>query len=307
MDYIIKTENLSKHYGQVKAVNNIFLKVNKGEIYGFLGMNGAGKTTTIRMLLGMVSPTTGSSYLFGKTVSPNRDDIWKKVGYIVETPYSYPDLTVKENLEIARRLHQIEDKNEVDEIIDKLKLTPYSSRKVKNLSTGNAQRLGLARALLHRPELLLLDEPINGLDPAGIVEIRELLSNLSKNKGVTIFISSHILNEISKLANRIGIIHQGRLIQEVDRKELKELRDKRLVVDGREQKSIKDKLHEVGFSVITDKEGKLEIRDQKAVKYPENIAKILVKADLPPTLLKVEDEDLESYFLNLVKNEGGLK
>ena len=175
MEDIIITDNLTKYYGKVNAVEGISINVRKGEIYGFLGLNGAGKTTTIRMLLGMVSPTSGNSFLNGKRVNAGNHNLWEKVGYLVEIPYSYPDLTVVENLEIIRRLRNIPGTKAVDEIIDRLKLSSYRNRKAGNLSLGNAQRLGLAKAFLHNPDILILDEPSNGLDPAGIVEIRELL------------------------------------------------------------------------------------------------------------------------------------
>lgn len=299
MDHVVKTENLSKHYGQVRAVDDISLSVSKGEIYGFLGMNGAGKTTTIQLLLGMVTPTTGRAYLLGEKVNPGKTELWKNVGYIVESPHSYPALTVKENLEITRRLQGVPNRKSVDKIIDRLKLNPYRDRKAKNLSSGNAQRLGLARALLPNPEILLLDEPTKGLDPAGIVEIRKLLSDLAFNQGVTSFISSHILSEIGKLATRIGIIHQGQLVQEVDRDQLKEFRQKRLLLNSRQQEKAKTELTQAGFS-MTVKDGNLEIRDQRALEQPEKIASLLVEAGCQLTLLKVEEEDLESYFLRLI-------
>lgn len=267
--------------------------------------NGAGKTTTIRLLLGMVSPTAGAAYLSGERVSPGKNNLWKKVGYIVETPYSYPDLTVKENLEITRRLRQLSNERPIVDIIERLNLSSYLDMKAKNLSTGNAQRLGLARALLHKPEILLLDEPTNGLDPAGIVQIRELLVDLSSKEGVTIFISSHILSEISRLVTRIGIIHQGQLIQEVDRKQLEELRQKHLLLNARQKEQVKQELTQSGFSVSENKEGNLEIRDKQAIKHPDRIATKLVKAGCPPTLLQVEEEDLESYFLRLIGMTGG--
>jgi len=151
-DGIIRTNNLSKNYGPVKAVQQISLNVNKGEIYGFLGLNGAGKTTTIRMLLGMINPTTGEPYLKGERVHAGSHELWNSVGYLVEIPYSYPELTVRENLEITRRLRFIKDASTVDSVIEKLKLTPYPDRKAKNLSLGNAQRLGLAKAMIHNPD-----------------------------------------------------------------------------------------------------------------------------------------------------------
>jgi ABC-2 type transport system ATP-binding protein len=300
MEDVIRTESLTKQFGNVHAVESVSLEVRKGEIYGFLGLNGAGKTTTIRMLLGMIRPTAGSAFLFGKRVSTDSCDLWENVGYLVETPSSYPELTVWENLEIMRRLRQIPDKGSVDIVIDKLWLTPYRNRKAGLLSLGNMQRLGLAKAFLHNPDILILDEPANGLDPAGIVEIRESLKDLSSNHGVTIFISSHILGEISKLATRVGIIHEGRLVQEINADKLEHLLQKRLLVDVHDKKSAQAELIKDGYSVNTTEEGVLEVTDKKAIDCPDSIATILVNVGLPPTLLRVEEEDLESYFLRIV-------
>lgn len=300
MQDVIRTEGLTKHFGSVHAVESVSLEVRKGEIYGFLGLNGAGKTTTIRMLLGMIRATAGSAFLFGKKVSADSCDLWEHVGYLVETPSSYPELTVWENLEIVRRLRRIPDEKSVDRVIDKLWLAPYRNRKAGHLSLGNMQRLGLAKAFLHNPDVLVLDEPTNGLDPAGIVEIRESLRDLSSDHGVTIFISSHILAEISKLATRVGIIHEGRLVQEINADELEHLLQKRLLVDVHDKKSAQAKLIKDGYSVSTTKEGVLEITDKKAIAYPDNVATVLVNAGLPPILLRVEEEDLESYFLRIV-------
>jgi ABC-2 type transport system ATP-binding protein len=300
MDDIIKTHNLTKTFGKVRAVEDVSLKVSKGEIFGFLGLNGAGKTTTIRMLLGMIRPTKGDAFLYNEKVSANSYSLWKRTGYLVETPYSYPELTVRENLEIVRRLRQIPDEKSVDAVIEKLRLTPYRDRKARNLSSGNMQRLGLAKALLHNPDILILDEPANGLDPAGIVEIRELFRELVFNQGVTIFVSSHILGEISKSATRIGIIHEGQLVQEVNANQLKRLINKRLVVDSLKKDAARTKLTKEGYHVDLSEEGLLEIKDKKAINHPEKVASILVSGGTPPTLLKVEEENLESYFLRII-------
>jgi len=304
MDEIIKTDLLAKNYGRVRAVDGISLSVKKGEIYGFLGLNGAGKTTTIRMLLGMVRPTSGVSYLFGKRVNPGNHSLWNRVGYLVEVPYSYPDLTVRENLEINRRLRFIKDKNIVNAVIDRLQIGPYRDMKAKNLSHGNAQRLGLAKALMHDPEILILDEPSNGLDPAGIFEIRELLKGLARNRGVTVFISSHILGEIAKFATRIGIIHQGRLVNEADADQLEGLRLKRLRLKANDMEALKKKLSNDRYSFHMTDDGGVAIKSAGAIDHPDEIAKILVKAGLPPTMLVVEEEDLESYFLRIIGVSG---
>jgi len=304
MEDIIKTVNLTKHFGKVLAVNNVSLSVRKGEIYGFLGLNGAGKTTTIRMLLGMIRPTAGSAFLFGEKVRPGSGDLWEKVGYLVENTYPYPELTVKENINMMCRLRQISGKEIVDKIISEMRLTSYQNRKARELSSGNMQRLSLAKAFLHHPDILILDEPTKGLDPTGIVEIRERIRDLASNLEVSIFISSHILGEISKFATRIGIIHEGRLIQELNREQLGKLLNKRLIVNTRNKESARLKLIEKGYSVILSKDGNLEVKDREAVDHPDMIANVLVHEGLPPTLLKVEEEDLEAYFLRMIGVKG---
>ena len=300
MEDVIRTEKLTKHYGSVHAVENVSLQVRKGEIYGFLGLNGAGKTTAIRMLLGMIRPTAGSAFLWGRKVGPDSSDLWEKVGYLVETPSAYPELTVRENLEIMRRLRGIPDTKSVEAVIDKLRLNAYRDVKAENLSLGNAQRLGLAKALLHNPEILILDEPANGLDPAGIVEMRDLFRDLAAHHGVTIFISSHILGEISKFVTRIGIIHEGCLMQEINADDLEHLLQKRLVVGASDKEAVRSQLINSGYYVCLSENGNLEVTGKDAINHPDHIASILVQAGLPPTLLMVEEEDLESYFLRTI-------
>ena len=303
MEEVIKTMNLSKHYGDVKAVDSLNLNVLKGEIYGFLGLNGAGKTTTIRMLLGMINPTRGKAYINEKHIKPNNGVSWNDIGYLVEIPYSYPNLTVRENLDIIRRLRKISDRGAVDRIIDLLEIGQYANRKAKSLSLGNKQRLGLAKAMIHNPKILILDEPTNGFDPAGIYEVREMLSNLAKNEGVTIFISSHILGEISRFATRIGIIHNGLLIQEITKEELDNLANKRLTIDCNNQSKAVSILEENGYAQLNINNGIIEVGDQSALSQPEKIATLLVEEQCPPSLLKVEEEDLESYFLRTIKSK----
>lgn len=306
MNDIIITEQLTKHYKDVTAVSDLSINVRKGEIYGFLGLNGAGKTTTIRILLGMIKPDSGNAYIKGEKVTSKNSAVWAKTGYLVEVPYSYPNLTVRENLEIIRQMRSIVNRNCIDEIIEKLKLQPYANRLAKNLSLGNAQRLGLAKALIHEPEILILDEPSNGLDPAGIFEIRELLMDLAVNRGVTIFISSHILGEIAKLATRIGIIHQGKLIQEIDTPELEKLCQKKLQVNTTNPKLAKALLAKNGYLFTSTDDGILESHNPELVKHPEVISILLVNGDCPPNMLMVKEEDLESYFLRTTGINGGL-
>lgn len=298
MDFAIKTQRLTKRFGDVLAVDSVDLRVGQGEIYGFLGLNGAGKTTTIRALLGMILPTAGAVEVLGQTVSPHRRGPWSKVGHLVESPSAYPDLTVHENLEIARRLHGITDSTATKRVMEKLNITAYAERKAGTLSTGNLQRLGLARALLHEPELLILDEPANGLDPAGVVEIREMLRSLANSKGVTVFMSSHILTEVDRLATRIGIIHQGRLIEELDTDKLEKLRSKRLEVKALHLEDAQINLQNKGYKPWLWN-NMIVIEDNYAVEHPDSIAQLLVNAGSPPIHLVVEQQDLEEHFLQL--------
>lgn len=305
MTEAILTENLSKYFKSVKAVSGLALNIHEGEIYGFLGLNGAGKTTTIRMLLGMIRPSEGAEYLFGKKVRPGENDIWRKTGHLVEVPYSYPDLTVRENLEIIRRLRFLSDRGVVDKIMEKLHITEYSDRLAKNLSQGNAQRLGLAKALIHNPRLLILDEPTNGLDPAGIVEIRGLLTSLAHNHGVTIFISSHILGEISRLTSRIGIIHNGLLLQEINTDQLELLCRKKLLIGSGNPEGVSALLTKHGYSCMKNDEATLELIDDRAIKNPAEISGLIINGGFSLTMLKTYEEDLESYFLRTIGMKGG--
>ena len=307
MEEVIKTVNLSKHFGDVEAVSELSLNVRKGEIYGFLGLNGAGKTTTIRMLLGMVNPSSGQAYIHGEKVYANNNELWKKTGYLVEIPYAYPNLTVKENLEIIRRLRFIKDKNAIQHIVERLELTQYINKKAKNLSLGNKQRLGLAKALIHNPEILILDEPANGLDPAGIHDIREMLRTLAADQGVTIFISSHILGEISRFATRVGIIHHGKMVKEINTDQLEALCRKNLVVRSHDLKATQSLLIKNGYKECIIENELIKIQDEKAIEQPEQIARLLVNGGHPLTQLHITEEDLESYFLRVINKNGGTK
>ncbi len=298
MEFAIETHALTKHFGDVIAVDRIELRVRPGEIYGFLGLNGAGKTTTIRALLGMIRSSSGSVTILGGRIGVGQPGPWKKVGHLVEAPSAYPDLSVRENLEIARRLQGIDDPEAVARVMKRLEIQAYANRRAGTLSTGNLQRLGLARALLHEPELLILDEPANGLDPAGVVEIREMLFTLANQQGVTVFMSSHILTEVDRLATRIGIIHRGKLIEELDSDQLERLRLKHLLLKTRDLKTSQAALQKAGWQPVLHDQAIL-MQETLAIEHPEEIARILVAATTPPTHLAVEQEDLEDHFLRL--------
>jgi len=298
-DPVIEASGLVKRYGDVLAVEDVSLRVMPGEVFGLLGLNGAGKTTTIRMLLGMVRPTAGAVSLFGEPVRTGRCAAWPRVGYLVETPAAYPELTVRENLDAVRRLRGLADRGAVDQVITDLALSGYADRRAGTLSLGNAQRLGLAKALIHRPALLILDEPVNGLDPAGVAETRDLLAGLAREHGVTILLSSHILTEVARLATRIGVIHAGHLVQQFDAADLTSLARPRLRVATRDDAAAADALRATGVEAIRDAEGLL-LDGDRAVHRPDDVATLLVNAGVPPMRLAVEQDDLETYFLRLV-------
>lgn len=209
---IVSTENLSKEYDGIYRVNDLDIQINEGDIYGFLGPNGAGKSTTMKMLLGLVKPSKGSIEIMGKSFNEkNRQEILKGVGSLIESPSYYGHLTGRENMEIIRRLLGLPRKN-IEEAVHIVRMEKQMDKKVKNYSLGMKQRLGIAMALARRPKLLVLDEPTNGLDPAGIEEMRELVKTLPTKYGMTVMISSHILSEVDQMATVVGIINHGELI-----------------------------------------------------------------------------------------------
>lgn len=263
----ISTKSITKRFGTTAALDNISIQVNQGEIYGFLGLNGAGKTTLIRVLLGMIKPDKGKVNLFGKTLTANFNQ-WNEIGYLVETPNAYPNLSVAENLKVYYQLRALSKPKLIADIITKLKLSDYAHTQAKHLSLGNQQRLGLAKALMHEPKLLILDEPINGLDPEGIVEVRNLLREFA-HKGSTVFLSSHILGEISKMANRIAIIHKGKLIQELTTKELTERLIKKIVIKTNDNQNAINHLINSNYQALLNENNEIEIFDSHAISTPE--------------------------------------
>ena len=295
----IQIESVYKKYGKHTVLKNLSLQVGYGEIFGFLGLNGAGKSTTIKLLLAMIKPNAGELCIMGDKVDAGNCRLWGKVGYLEEVTF-YPELTVMENLEIARRMQNVLEKDSIQRVVNKLKLNPHINKKAKYLSMGNKQRLGLAKALIHNPKILILDEPINGLDPAGIVEIRELIRDLSGNFGVTVFMSSHLLEELSKLATRIGIIHEGQLIEEIQADKLEHDLKKYLMLDGKERESLKRILSDKGYTFEVDPQGFIRLTDENSVQNPEILSELLVKSGQAPTMVNVFTENLESYFLRKI-------
>ncbi|WP_124727334.1 ABC transporter ATP-binding protein [Staphylospora marina] len=297
---LIKTDELTKVYNRQRVVDGLNLEVRRGTIYGFLGPNGAGKTTTIRMLLGLVRPTGGTVHMFGQEFSNNRLSILKRVGSLVETPSYYGQLTGYENLEVARKLYRIPDKNRIDEALSLVGLEDARNKKVKQYSLGMKQRLGLATALLNNPDLLILDEPTNGLDPAGIREMRDLIKRLPRERGVTILLSSHLLSEVEQIADDVGIIHKGKLLFQGSLESLRKHTRSRTVIEVDRPEDAAKLLKEHGFSVHLE-EGLLVLPTSEAENTLREIQRLLVQDGFIIRRLEEERPPLENIFLNLVE------
>lgn len=301
--YIINTNKLTKKFGSSRVVNHVDLKVKKGEIYGFLGPNGAGKTTTIRMLLGLSRPTKGSIEIFGKDIRKEKLAILKKVGSLVEYPSYYGHLTAYENLEAVRLLLGV-PKSRIDEVLSIVRLTKDAKRPVKGFSLGMKQRLGIATALLGNPELLILDEPTNGLDPSGIIEIRELIKSMPKEHGITIVISSHLLSEIDQMATQVGIISKGQLIFQDSITKLRERAASKIKFTVNDAESAWKTLLSQGYTTeFTQNNIYLEDgSDQKVAKVSQS----LVQNNYAIYRIEEEKKSLEEIFLELTGKDGGL-
>ena len=294
---MLATRSLTKKFGAFTALSAVDIDLPPATVLGVIGLNGAGKTTLIRILLGMVRTTSGEVHLFGAPLSRDRS-VWHRVGYLVETPFPYPGLSVRENLRVHQLLHGTRDARALDQMIERLKLGAYADIRAEHLSLGNRQRLGLAKALLHRPELLILDEPINGLDPEGIIEVRNLLLELAE-QGSSILLSSHILGEVSKVAHQLAILHQGRIVEALSASELPTRLHKQLRVHTSDDAAALGVLHSLGHSAIAVGGG-IELTDAQAISDPARVNRTLMEHGLVPQDLHVHEEDLEHYFLRLI-------
>ena len=299
-EVILKTYNITKKYGNQVAVNNVNMTIKKGEIYGFIGQNGAGKTTLIRLITGLIHKTGGEIELLGATGEAELNKSRTMVGSLIETPSFYTNMTARENLEVSRLVRNIPGKKCIDEVLELVGLRDIEKKKVKNFSLGMRQRLGIANALMGNPKLLILDEPINGLDPMGIVEIRELLKKINKEKDMTILISSHILSELSELATTYGIISNGKLIEEITAEELAEkcrqYIDLKVDDTSRAVTLLERELGISDYEVLEDKK-------IKVFSNLENIGEvnsILSKSGVIVESISIKGENLEEYFMNKI-------
>lgn len=301
VDYVVATNGLTKSFKGKNAVENVDMRVRKGDIYGFIGRNGAGKSTTLKMLCGLVYPNSGEIELFNGSV---KDEMTRRrIGILVEEAGLYPNLTARENMILKARYLGMTSDDGVDKALKLMNIADTGKKKVKNFSMGMKQRLGIAMALLGNPDLLILDEPINGLDPEGIREIRECLQHLNEEDGKTIIISSHILGELSKLANRYGIIKDGRLVQQMTKEELDEkCRDYlKLEVDDAERASvvISEKFPEISYEVFGDNQIHIYGFTESGT-----LTALLVEHQISVLSCAFHRMDLEQYFLELM--EGGI-
>lgn len=300
-ELIIETQNLDFGFNsERKVLNNINLKVEKGSIYGFLGPNGAGKTTIMRLLLGLLKSPGNCIRIFGEEINKTPISIFKKVGAFIESPSLYEHLTGYDNLEISRILGEA-GKERIAEVLEIVNLSKESNIKVSNYSLGMKQRLAIALALLSKPELLILDEPTNGLDPNGINETRELILHLNRDNGTTIFISSHILSEIEKMVTHLGIIHKGSLIFQGKIKDLLKMHQTRssLLIQTNDNIKAMFILHELYHSDLNAKG--LEVKIENEVDS-DIINKALINNGLNVLQLQLMNADLENIYLDLTKS-----
>lgn len=292
MEYIIETEGLTKRYGKRLCVNNISIHIAKGDIYGFIGRNGAGKTTAMRLILGLARPTSGKIKLF------NSDDLnaqRKKIGSLIEAPGLYKRCSALENMKRFSILYGGDDK-EIEELLSFVGLNGVGNKKVGQFSLGMKQRLGIAIALLGNPEVLILDEPVNGLDPAGIKEVRDLLLKLNKEKNVTIMISSHLLDELAKITTKYGIINNGVLVEEIDAPKLMERCKNNIVISCDRLQEAKEfirvRIKLTNISIVNDK---LYIVDE--IESTDEINTLLVKNDFKVHEITINKNSFEDYFI----------
>lgn len=302
MDYILSTANLTKQYGKNTVVNAVNLHARQGEIYGLIGKNGAGKTTFLRMVGGLAAPTSGEIYLFGKK-GKEAGICRTRVGSLIEAPGIYPNMTAEQNLRVKCIAMGVRDKDTPAKLLATVGLENTGSKKVKNFSLGMRQRLGIALALVGDPDLLLLDEPINGLDPQGIVEVRETLARLNEECGITMIISSHILEELSKLATQYGIIDGGVLLKELSREEL--LRDcsERIELETDQPQLACTVLETMGIHNYKVTGGGI-IQIFERLEASGDITMALAKQGIKTMDITVKHEALEDYYLNIT---GGIR
>ena len=299
MSYILQTIHLGKTINGKELVTDVNIHVKKGEIYGFLGPNGAGKTTVMKMITNLWKPTSGTAVLFGKPLEAASYEVLKRMGSIIEFPTFYEHMSGRDNLQLHCEYMGYYNKGSVEEALDMLGLTDAADKPVKRYSLGMKQRLGIARAILCKPELVILDEPTNGLDPAGMKQIRDLFKMLSTEYGMTFMISSHLLSEIENIADTVGVIHHGKMMKEISMKEMAETNTAfiELIVEDTKKAAyvLADKLKLSNFKIADD--SKIRIYEQGIT--VQKVSKELMLNDVEISSINQHTETLEDYFLKM--------
>lgn len=294
---ILKASKVTKNYGTHAALNNVSLEIKRGMIYGLIGENGAGKSTFMRVVMGLISSTSGEIELFGKSGAAELQKARRRMGQSIETPALYPDLTAYENLRVQAANGGVGE-NEIENLLEMMNLQDTGKKKVKNFSLGMRQRLAIAVTLITHPEFLILDEPTNGLDPAGIVEMREIIQRLVSERGITVLLSSHLLDELSQVATHYGILHNGKLIREFSREELENETRRYIDVEVDQPDKAIVVLEKLGineYEVTTSS----RIRVYQALERAAELNKALVMENIAVSHLAIANQKLEDYFLQL--------
>ena len=301
MDDILKINNLTKIYNNNKVIDNVTMRIKKGEIYGFLGPNGAGKSTIMKIILNLVKPTEGEVLVFDKDSNKDNFDILKRIGSLIESPYFYDKLTARENLDLHCEYMGYHNKERIKEVLDFVGLHNIEKKHVCDFSLGMKQRLAIARAIITQPEFLILDEPINGLDPEGIKEMRLMIKKLNEKYGTTILISSHILSEIELIADTIGVIKNGRILEEISMKDMQKYNSNyiELEVNNLEKTGylIEEEFGIKNYKIIS--ENKIRIYDLTVSK--NEISKLLINNNIELESISKKESTLEEYFLKLIQ------
>ncbi len=304
MTTILRTRNLTKIYQGQEVVSNVNMNIKQGEIYGFLGPNGAGKTTVMKMITNLVKPSYGEIEFLDEKMTERSYEMLKRMGCIIEYPVFYDKLTAKENLVLHGEYMGYYDPKAIGEALELVKLAGIDNKPVKQFSLGMKQRLGIARAFMTKPELLILDEPINGLDPSGIKEMREVFRMLSREYGMTLLVSSHILAEIEQIADTIGVIRQGELVEEVAMESIRGQNTEYIELNTNEINKavyvLEHKLHLSNFKVLDHS----TIRIYDGALSQRELNKVLVMEDVELESISKKTHSLEDYFLNLIGGEG---
>jgi ABC-2 type transport system ATP-binding protein len=298
-EYVLRTRAVSKKYGDAYALQNVSVEIKRGQIYGLIGLNGAGKTTFMRTITGLISPTGGEVELFGESGEDSLRRGRRRIGQSIETPALYPGMTAEQNLEIQRIVGGVPDKAGIRNALETVGLADTGKKKVKNFSLGMKQRLALAIALITNPEFLILDEPVNGLDPKGIIEIRELMVRLAQSRGITLLVSSHLLDELAQTATHFGIIDKGKLVRQLSAKELSEQsRQYVSILTGDTAKAsaiLAERFGIADFSAVSA----AELRIYEQIERTGEMNTLLVQNGVMVNGISVSKQKLEEYFMNL--------